>query len=132
MDLVMYGSPKEWEILICSYMYLSKGAMIYLYRTGHQRWKRLGALNIKCNTDRYKNIPYEERICSLCTMNKIEYEYHHCVECPKFDKIRKKYLPDWFNNCSRVFYVCAKKQKSKLMSSLAKYLYLTMLETLFI
>ena len=32
----------------------------------------LGALNIKCNTDRYKNIPYEERICSLCTMNKIE------------------------------------------------------------
>ena len=22
-------------------------------------------------------------------MNKIEDEYHHCVECPKFDKIRK-------------------------------------------
>ena len=62
---------------------------------------RLGALNIKCNTDRYKNIPYEERICSLCTMNKIEDEYHHCVECPKFDKIREKYLPEWFNNCSR-------------------------------
>ena len=92
---------------------------------------RLGALNINGNTDRYKNIPYEARICSLCTMNKIEDEYNHCVECPKFDKIRKKKLPDWFNNCSReCFMYVIKKKKSKLMSSLAKYLYLRMRKTL--
>ena len=48
-------------------------------------------------------------------------------------KIRKKYLPEWFNNCSReCFMYVLEKQNSKLVSSLAKYLYLTMHETLFI
>ena len=58
-------------------------------------------INIKCNTDKHKNIPCEERICTLCTMNKIEDEYHHFIEHPKFDKIWKKYLPEWFMSCSR-------------------------------
>ena len=44
-------------------------------------------------------------------MNKIEDEYHHCVECPKFDKIRKKYLPDWFNNCSRECFMYVLKKR---------------------
>ena len=45
-------------------------------------------------TGRHKKTPRENRICQLCTLNKVEDEEHFILECPAYSKIRTKH----FNN----------------------------------
>ena len=45
---------------------------------------------------RYRNLPREERKCSLCDLDRIGDEFHFLLECKKFDDIRAKYLPKHF------------------------------------
>ena len=39
---------------------------------------------------RYKNVPREDRKCSVCTLDTIEDEYHFLLECPAYTQIRSK------------------------------------------
>ena len=47
---------------------------------------------LKVETGRHQDIPREERICCLCTLNKVEDEDHFIAECCAYDQIRLKHF----------------------------------------
>ena len=49
---------------------------------------RLGVLQLRIETGRFRNLPYEQRICQLCELNKVEDEFHFIMECPLYDNVR--------------------------------------------
>ena len=54
---------------------------------------RSGTLPIAIETGRYVNKPAPERICRNCENNLVENEEHFIFQCPKYDELRRKYLP---------------------------------------
>ena len=46
-----------------------------------------------CEIGRYCNILYEQRICCLCEMNKVESEHHFIFECSYYSDLRNQ-LPN--------------------------------------
>ena len=46
-----------------------------------------------CEIGRYCNIPYEQRLCCLCEMNKVESEHHFILECSYYSDLRNQ-LPN--------------------------------------
>ena len=84
---------------------------------------RLGTLPIRCNTGRYEKLLYNERLCTLCSLNEVQDEYHLCIKCPSFDRIRKMYLPHWVTHCSRYsFTKMLQTQNENIMFKLGLYL----------
>ncbi len=53
---------------------------------------RLSCHSLQIEVGRYKKIPRENRICNLCTLNKVEDEKHF-IFCPLYEPLRK----DFFN-----------------------------------
>ena len=53
---------------------------------------RLGILPINIETGRYKSIPLERRICTLCNLDQIEDEIHILFYCNKYNLERKEWL----------------------------------------
>ena len=45
---------------------------------------------------RYRNLPREERKCSLCNEEKIGDEFHFLLECPFFNDIRANYIDKYY------------------------------------
>ena len=43
---------------------------------------------------RPRPIDYADRKCAVC--NKLDDEYHFVLECTKFDRLRKMYIPEFF------------------------------------
>ena len=41
-------------------------------------------------------IPYEERVCTKCTMNVVGDEYHYILQCPFFQYNREQYLDNYY------------------------------------
>ena len=39
-------------------------------------------------TGRFNNTPLERRLCTCCSLNEIEDEYHFLMICPKYDNLR--------------------------------------------
>ena len=63
---------------------------------------RTGNHHLLVETDRYGNRKvYNERICKLCDMEKVQDLYHAMVECPKFTK--ERLLSHKFTNCASKF-----------------------------
>ena len=56
-------------------------------RTGHHP--------LEIETGRYTNIPREQRLCKLCTLD-IEDEYHFVLRCNTYNDIRSLYIPQKF------------------------------------
>ena len=60
---------------------------------------RCGVAPIRCETDRYTQgtyIPYDERLCKLCTLNETENELHVFCTCPVYDEIRSELYQNVF------------------------------------
>ena len=53
---------------------------------------RLDILPINIETGRYKSIPLERRICTLCNLDQIEDEIHILFYCNKYNLERKDWL----------------------------------------
>ena len=51
---------------------------------------RAGIYPLQIEIGRYRHIPLENRLCSLCCLNKIEYEFHVVCICPKYSEERTK------------------------------------------
>ena len=51
---------------------------------------------LKIETGRHLNVPREERICELCTLNNIEDEEHFITKCPAYATLRAQYFGE---NC---------------------------------
>ena len=54
---------------------------------------RTSAHSLMCEIGRYCNILYEQRICCLCEMNKVESEHHFIFECSYYSDLRNQ-LPN--------------------------------------
>ena len=53
---------------------------------------RIGCHNLRVETGRYGKIPLEERICPLCSGNKIEDETHLLLDCQRYSSMRDIFL----------------------------------------
>ena len=51
---------------------------------------RAGIYPLQIEIGRYRHIPLENRLCSLCCLNKIEDEFHVVCICPKYSEERTK------------------------------------------
>ena len=58
----------------------------------------LSAHNLFIETDRHRNIIRNQRICSMCTLNKVEDEYHFLFICQAYDKLRHLYFREYYYN----------------------------------
>ena len=47
---------------------------------------------------RYEGIEVANRTCKQCDMQWVENEYHFLLECPKYDDLRREYLPQYYLN----------------------------------
>ena len=54
---------------------------------------RCSAHKLLVEEGRYRGIERNLRICSLCSMNVVEDEYHFLLICPAYRELRKNYLP---------------------------------------
>ncbi|KAL3700010.1 hypothetical protein R1sor_018032 [Riccia sorocarpa] len=52
---------------------------------------RISAHTLNVEEGRWKNIPREDRICSVCTLGKVEDEYHTLLVCPGFSDLRESF-----------------------------------------
>ena len=55
-------------------------------------------------TPEEKSIPYEDRVCTKCTMNVTGDEYHYILQCPIFQTSRQRLLENHY-------YINPRKQK---------------------
>ena len=53
---------------------------------------RIGCHNLRVETSRYDKIPLEERICPLCSGNKIKDETHLLLDCQRYSSMRDIFL----------------------------------------
>ena len=53
---------------------------------------RISAHSLMYEIGRYCNIPYEQRLCRLCGMNKVESEHHFIFECSYYSDLRNQLL----------------------------------------
>ena len=66
----------------------------YLYYVTNRRSRsllgqfRMGILPLYVETGRFNNTPLERRLCTCCSLNEIEDEYHFLMICPKYDNLR--------------------------------------------
>ncbi len=65
---------------------------------------RYGVLPLRIETGRFVNEPRENRICTLCDLNRVEDTIHFMFECPKYVDHRKQLctramlvIPSWEN-----------------------------------
>ena len=57
---------------------------------------RCGALDIKVNSGRRSKIPYNQRLCTFCSLGVIENEFHFTLVCPSLQDIRLKYISPFY------------------------------------
>ena len=87
---------------------------------------RCSAHNLRIEEGRSRNIDREQRVCTNCNMNVIENEYHFLLVCPLYSKIRKDCLPKYYCHwpCIRKFKQLINSKQTKLMSAVAKFIFL--------
>ena len=87
---------------------------------------RCSAHNLRIEEGRSRNIDREQRVCTNCNMNVIENEYHFLLVCPLYSKIRKDCLPKYYCHwpCIRKFKQLMNCKQTKLMSAIAKFIFL--------
>ena len=54
---------------------------------------RCSVHDLMVETGRHNEMNYETRICKLCSLSKVEDEFHFIMECPFYCNLRRKYLP---------------------------------------
>lgn len=86
---------------------------------------RVSSHDLNIEVGRYTNITRNQRICTNCSMNILECEYHFLLVCPKYRDLRIKFFPPYY--CHWPTYnkfeslLC---QNSKLVKEkIAKYIY---------
>ena len=78
------------------YMYVSMN--IPKYHRSLLAQFRCGILPIRIETGRYRGEPVSDRLCTLCSQDNVEDEYHFLLHCLKYSSLRT----DFFNNIGYV------------------------------
>ena len=54
---------------------------------------RTGVHDLEIERGRYRNVPRNERICKVCSDNKVEDEFHFILQCVAYSDIRTCFIP---------------------------------------
>ena len=81
------------------------------------------ALNIE--TGRYRSVDRNLRLCTLCSRNEVEDEFHFILVCPVYNDIRRRYIKPYYLRRTCVFKLVQlfSARSTKTLTNLAKYLY---------
>lgn len=86
---------------------------------------RLSSHSLAVETGRYYDIPREERLCKLCSMQQVETEFHFLLVCPFYTDIRRKYLSSYYCKWPTLtkFKSLMKGKNTRTVIGLSKYIY---------
>ncbi|XP_048252544.1 uncharacterized protein LOC125380687 [Haliotis rufescens] len=103
--------------------YLSK-VNVKKFRTALSRF-RCSSHNLLIETGRYVNIPREERICNLCSLNSVEDEFHFLLVCPVYLHLREKYLQAYYYRYPNIikFVTLLSNTKRSILQNVSMYIY---------
>ena len=73
--------------------------------------------NLRVETGRYDKIPLDERICPLCSGNKIKDEIHLLLDCQRYSSMRDIFLSKIETKIDDIRKVSHEKLISKLINS---------------
>ena len=82
---------------------------------------RLSSHNVEIDTGRYRNKDRSNRVCILCSLNNIEFEYHFLLCCTPFTDIRKTYLLSTSRPSMNMFIKFMSSRSKRKIISVAKY-----------
>lgn len=105
----------------------------YLFMVKHRMFRtalvkfRGSLLKLECNEGRYRNIPFNERLCPLCHTD-IETEYHFLLVCPSLNQLRTKYISSiWYTYPSEEKFVqLCTSQNRYIVNNISRYIFSAM------
>ena len=84
---------------------------------------RTGNHHLAVRTGCYRDkLIYEERICKLCNLIKVETVYHFMIECPRYADLREQSISFLVNKTKSEFYNKINLLKPSELKSISKYL----------
>ena len=86
---------------------------------------KIGSLDLHIQSGRYNNIPREQRLCKLCTLE-VEDEYHFLLKCPMYNELRNIYIPAKYitNPNHHKFVLLMTCKNEKIILNVANYIYM--------
>lgn len=86
---------------------------------------RCSAHELKVETGRHNGIPREQRICTLCSNNQVEDEFHLVLQCPIYADLRHRFIPKRYikrHACPNDFYALMQSHNESVITRLTHYL----------
>jgi len=85
---------------------------------------RCSAHSLMIEEGRQLNIDKKDRLCTKCSMNAIESEYHFVLVCPYYRQLRQIYLPRYYCHWPNLykFRSLMRCSQSSILNKLAKYI----------
>ena len=86
---------------------------------------KIGSLDIHIQSGRYNNVPREQRLCKLCTLE-VEDEYYFLLKCPMYNELRNIYIPAKYitNPNHHKFVLLMTCKNEKIIVNVANYIYM--------
>ena len=117
----LYKNGIEFEKYLDDLPFCYRNALIKL-RTSNTK--------LPIEKGRYQNLPFDERLCTLCDMQRIGDDFHFLLECPHFSNNRKAMLPKFCTqhpNFYKYSYIMSSQNKTTTLK-LSKNIYKGFLE----
>ena len=123
-----------WQQSSCLiYRSLKDNLVLEKYLTLLSNSDRITLCKFRCRNSRIpvvtlsfnnNNIPYEERVCSVCNMNEIGDEFHYILQCPALTEYRNNLISNYYvRNPSMYKFVQLFQSKNvKVLVNLAKFI----------
>ena len=92
---------------------------------------RIGCHNLRVETGRYDKIALDERICPLCSGNKIEDETHLLLDCQRYSSMRDIFLSKIETKIDDIRKLSHKNFISQLMNSNDYYVNLRLIRFIY-
>ena len=77
-----YDNDKQRNSMTPNYMDLSNNIAEFIFKL------KAGSLPLEVETQRYLNVPHENRICKICNTGQVEDNFHFCFVCPSLREER--------------------------------------------
>ncbi len=88
----------------------------------HMTAVRTVSHKLEIETGRYTNTPRIDRKCKLCSMNVVESEFHFLLICPKYNILRRLYVPHRAWPTLQYFHKLLSSENKKTIINTAKFI----------
>ena len=71
----------------------------------------------------HMNIPYANRICTICNLNEVRDELHYITQCPALQLHRRRYISNYYIiNSKRAIYQLFQSENVNVLKKLANFI----------